>query len=168
MWGNHVLHFYNKSQQWRNHVNDSLVTKLKRLAKEFCTRHKTGSQQGLCVCSYSKRSNLCCLTWLGEGINVNLLGSKRAPKLLLAAISHLHLNDRRFRLAGPDQLQLLICWLPCHHASPWFSMSQHESASEYGPMVRDFERMLSIWSWPTCGLHQRTAVAGDDAPVCSR
>ena len=42
------------------------------------------------------------ITGLRKGVNVNLLRSKGTPELLLAAVPHLHLNDRRLRLTRSD------------------------------------------------------------------
>ncbi len=43
-------------------------------------------------------------TWLGEGVNVNLLGPKGAPQLLLAAVLHVHLNHWSLRLTSSNLL----------------------------------------------------------------
>jgi len=43
-------------------------------------------------------------TWLGEGVNVNLLGPKGAPQLLLAAVLHVHLNHWSLRLTCSNLL----------------------------------------------------------------
>lgn len=60
-----------------------------------------------------KRKQPRCPTWLRERVNVDLLCSKSAPQLLLAAISHLHFNDWRLRLTRPDHLKLVISGLTC-------------------------------------------------------
>lgn len=42
------------------------------------------------------------------GVEINLLGSKSAPEFAFGAILELHLDHWRFRLSGPDQLQVFL------------------------------------------------------------